>query len=210
MDDRTRKLGLAGTGVALFAGFVALTNWTGDDPDSVASLDDQEQGDLAQFCAVFSGGFVPYDLVLRVAAGEAVSPEETAGVGILDSTAAQQLAQSQIDLLADRVPEEYGADARHAAEGLERALDGDLDPDEVDEYAASFQQLEAAASEDCDAVEDIQIGPSGDDGGLFDDGEGDGGGFGEDDGGFGGDRDEGGFREVGPDGPVVPTSVAAP
>lgn len=202
MDDRTRKLGLAGMGVALFAGFVALTGWTGDDPDSVASLDDQEQGDLAQFCAVFSSGFVPYDLLLRVAAGQAVSPAETGDLAILDSAAAQSLAQSQINLLADRVPEEYGADARHAAEGLERALDGELDADEVDEYVASFQRLEDAAADDCDEIQDIELGPSGDDGGPFG-GDGDGG-FGEDDGGPFGDGGDN------PGGPPVPTTVAPP
>lgn len=200
MDDRTRKLGLAGMGVALFAGFVALTNWTGDDPDSVASLDDQEQGELAQFCAVFSSGFLPYDLALRAAAGEAVPSDQLADAGIFDSTAAQSLALSQIDLLADRVPDEYGGDARHAAEGLERAFEGDLDPDEVEEYVASFQRLEDAAAEDCDAIEGMELGPSGDGGGLFDEGD--------DDGGFG--EDDGGFGEGGPVGPPVPTTVAPP
>lgn len=171
---------MAGMGVALFAGFVALTKWTGDDPGLVSSLDDQERGDLAQFCAVFSSGFAPYELVLRAGSGQGVAPEESVDIGILDSPVAQNLAQSQIDLLADRVPEEYGADARHAAEGLERALEGNLDADDVDEYVASFERLESEASEDCDVVGGIQFEP----GGEGDDGfgeEDDGGRFGEDD-----------------------------
>jgi len=202
---------VAGMGVALFAGFVALTKWTGDEPGSVDALDEQEQGDLFEFCSVFStsSGYLPYDLVLRVASGEAVGPDELADVGIFDSTGAQSLALSQIDLLADRVPEEYGADARHAAEGLERALDGDLDADEVEEYVASFDRLEARAAEDCDAVEGIGGG-----GPFGEDGDGGGGPFDDDgDGGFGGDGGEGPFGGDGngpPGPPPVPSTVSPP
>jgi hypothetical protein len=217
MDDRTRKLGLAGMGVALFAGFVALTEWTGDDPGSIGSLDDSEQSDLVQFCAVFSSGFVPYDTLLRVASGE-LAPEVLSETGLMDSVGVQSLAQSQINLLADRVPEEYGADARHAAEGLERALDGDLDPDEVEEYVASFARLEEAAAEDCEAVEGLDFG-DGDGGPFGDGGDGDGGGFGEADGGpFGsdgdggsGDGEGGGFGgEEPPVGPPGPGTIPPP
>jgi len=175
MDDRTRKLGIAGLAAALFVGFIFLTRWTGDDPNSVSALGDQEQDELAQFCFVFSGNFVPYELLLRAAAGQSVSPEEAGELGILDSGVAQGMAENQIDMLADRVPEEYGADARQAAEGLQRALDGDLDPEEVEEYIAGYQRLQESAADDCATVEDIDSGdiesPDGGGGGFFGDDE---------------------------------------
>ena len=171
MDDRTRKLSIAGLAAALFVGFIFLTRWTGDDPNSVSALGDQEQDELAQFCFVFSGNFVPYELLLRAAAGQSVSPEEAGELGILDSGVAQGMAENQIDMLADRVPEEYGADARQAAEGLQRALDGELDPEEVEEYIAGYQRLQESAADDCATVEDIDSGdiesPDGGGGGFF-------------------------------------------
>jgi hypothetical protein len=174
MDDRTRKLSIAGLAAALFVGFIFLTRWTGDDPNSVSALGDQEQDELAQFCFVFSGNFVPYELLLRAAAGQSVSQDEAGQLGILDSGVAQSLAENQIDMLADRVPEEYGADARRAAEGLQRALDGDLDADEVEEYVAGYQRLQDSADDDCAALGAIDI-----DSGDLDspDGGGNGGGF---------------------------------
>jgi len=175
MDDRTRKLSIAGLAAALFVGFIFLTRWTGDDPNSVSALGDQEQDELAQFCFVFSGNFVPYELLLRAAAGQSVSPEEAGELGILDSGVAQGMAENQIDMLADRVPEEYGADARQAAEGLQRALDGELDPEEVEEYIAGYQRLQESAADDCATVEDIDSGdiesPGGGGGGFFGDDE---------------------------------------
>ena len=201
MDDRTKKLSIAGLAAALFVGFIFLTRWTGDDPNSVAALGDQEQSDLEQFCFVFSGNFVPYELLLRVAAGQAVSQDEASQLGILDSGVAQSLAENQIDMLADRVPEKYGADARKAAEGLQRALDGDLDANEVEDYVAGFRRLQDSAASDCDAVDSLDNGDgsSGDgSGGLF--GGGSEGIGGSDQGPFGGDSVV----------PVEPTSTTVP
>ena len=145
MDDRTRKLGFAAVGLALFAGFVALTNWTGDDPDSVASLDDQEQDQLRGLCLVLSE--VPYDMLLTAAAGgDLMGQGGMVGLGF-----------DQFMSVADEVPDQFEADARHAAEGLQDALDGDLDPGEADEYIASFERLQAETADDCDQIQDIEV-----------------------------------------------------
>ena len=180
-DDRLRKLGIAGGAVALFVGFIFLTRWTGDDPDSVASLGDQEQADLEQFCWVFASDYIPYEVVLRMAAGEDVPDGEAGGLVGADSFAAQEIAQSVLTRLADRVPEEYGADARKAAEGLERAVDGNLDPEDVDSYVTGFDELQAKAADDCEAVAQLEDETDGSD--IF--GEPGDGGFGGDSGGFG-------------------------
>ncbi|HEY8546855.1 MAG TPA: hypothetical protein VIL36_17465 [Acidimicrobiales bacterium] len=153
MDDRTRKLGLLAMGVALFAGFVALTKWTGDDPGSIESMDDAEQSDLMELCSVLASDFVPYETLLRVAAGE-LGRGALADVGFNDSAGVRMLVENQIDLLADRVPDEYGPDARHAAEGLERAMDGELEQGEVEGYVASFERLQREAADDCAALEE--------------------------------------------------------
>lgn len=180
-DDRLRKLGIAGGAVALFVGFIFLTRWTGDDPDSVSALGDQEQADLEQFCWVFGADYIPYEVVLRMAAGEDVPADEAGGLVGADSFAAQEIARSVLTRLADRVPEEYGADARQAAEGLERAIEGNLDPEDVDTYVDGYEDLQAKAADDCEAVSQIEDDDGSD---MFGD---DSGGFGEDPGGFGGE-----------------------
>ena len=197
-DDRLRKLGIAGGAVALFVGFIFLTRWTGDDPGSVSALGDQEQAELEQFCWVFGSDYIPYEVVLRMAAGEDV-PGEAGGLGGADSYVAQDLARSLLSRMADRVPEEYGADARQAAEGLERAIDGNLDAEDLDSYVDGFEDMRARAADDCEAVSQLEDDDGSD---IFGDEPGDGG-FGEGpDGGFGGDES--------PTLPVPPAPTSVP
>lgn len=164
MDDRLRKLSIATGAVALFVGFIFLTRWTGDEPGTVDAMDDQDRFDLMQFCFVFQDGYLPYEAVLRLATGQAVDPEDAGVLAAFDSMGARSAAQGMLNQLADQVPEEYGDDARQVAEGLQRAVDGNLDPDQIGPYVESYENLQAQAAEDCDEIQ------SSGGGGLFDEG----------------------------------------
>src|SRR5947208_591540 len=69
MSERTRKLAITFCAVALFVGFIFLTRWTGDAAGSVAAMDDQETRSLSNYCSLFGSGYLPYETLLRGAAG---------------------------------------------------------------------------------------------------------------------------------------------
>lgn len=183
MDERTRKLTIAGACAVLFVGFIFLTKWTGDDPQSVDSLGDQDRSDLENFCYGVQSNFLPYETVLRAAVGLSDGGGDASDIPILgDSQGAQNMAQGMLNTLIDDLPEKFSENGQLAAEGLERAVNGDLDPDEIDKYVTAFEDLQDDAAQDCSDVgvstfdEGFDSGP-GDGGGPFDnDGSFDGGG----------------------------------
>lgn len=181
MDERTRKLSIAGVCAALFVGFIFLTKWTGDDPQSVESLGDQDRSDLENFCYGVASNFLPYETVLRTAVGLSEGGGDAGDIPGLDSPGAQGMAQGLLTTLVDNLPEKFSENGQLAAEGLERALDGDLDPDEIDKYVTAYDELQEEAAQDCSDVgvptfeQDFDSGPADD--GSFDD---DGGSFGGD------------------------------
>jgi hypothetical protein len=162
MDDRARKLLIAGVAAALFVGFIFFTRWSGDDPDSVESLGDQDLSNLEQFCFVMNSSFMSYDVMLPTVAGLA-----TAEGGLpVDTPAARGIAESFLIRFVDDLPDKFTDKGAVVAEGLEKALDGDLEPDEVERYVAAFEDLQAESASDC---ADVGV-PSFDEGGSFDDG----------------------------------------
>src|SRR5882672_1779341 len=108
MDQRAKRLTIGVVAVALFVGFIFLTRWTGDDPHSVKSFDDAEKADLARFCIVFSGDYVPYETVIRVAVGQpapgAASGGQGGDLGNASSFAQMDFLQGILRNLADSVP----------------------------------------------------------------------------------------------------------
>ncbi len=166
MDQRARKLTIAGLAVALFVGFIFLTRWTGDDPHSVSSFDDGQKADLARFCTVVGSNYVPYETVIRVAAGQdppAQSSSSNGGITSFSGGAEADFMQGVLRNLADSVPETWAADAHKAAEGLERAFEGNLTNDQIDRYVASYRSLQRKAAKDCKDVKGVET----DDGGGF-------------------------------------------
>jgi len=158
MDLRARKWTIAAVAVALFVGFIFLTRWTGDDPHSVASMDDGQKADIARFCAVFSSNYVPYETVIKVAAGQdpPESGPQSGGITSFSGGAEADFLEGVLRNLADSVPETWAADAHKAAEGLERAFHGNLSSQQVDSYVASFRSLQRRASKDCKDVEGVE------------------------------------------------------
>jgi hypothetical protein len=131
--------------VALFVGFIFLTKWTGDDPDSVDSLGDQDLSSLQSFCFAINSSFVSYDMVLAGAAGMATGD----GGFSFDSPATRDLAEGFLTNLIEDLPNKYTDNGSIAIEGLERALDGDLDPDDVPRYVDAYEELQADSAADC-------------------------------------------------------------
>lgn len=170
-QPQRRKLAIAAGGVAAFVGFVALTSWT-----SSGQEDGQNDADMAAFCYVVSST-ESYATVLQIAS--ASGGFDTGGGGGVDIEG--ETARFLADALVERAPDKYLNQADHAVEGINRAIEGDLDPFEADRYIAGFEQLERDSSEDCAPFAgqegDIGLIPSPSPG---DEGEGEGGG------GFGG------------------------
>src|SRR5262245_20749076 len=125
----TRKLTIAAGCVAAFAGFVALTEWTSSGDEVV-----HQNADLATFCYVMSSSD-SYRTLLEVAS----SPNGQVGLGRVTSIE-DQTAQFLTTSLIDRAPAKYQDQASHAVEGLRRALQGDLTPDEAQGYISSFDE----------------------------------------------------------------------
>jgi hypothetical protein len=147
MEERTKKLLIAGWAAALFVGFIFLTRWTGDDTEKVEALDGQELLELDSFCWAIAMESVPYEDLIRSAVG--LSAAGGADVPQLDTPAGRNLAQSIITQFVDGLPERYSDDGQVIAEGLSRAIDGDLEPNQIDPYIAAFEDLQADAAQDC-------------------------------------------------------------
>lgn len=162
MDERPRKLAIAGVAVALLVGFIFLTKWTGDDPDSVDSLGDQDLSSLQNFCFAINSSFISYDMVLAGAAGMSTGDNSFS----FDSPGTQSIVEGFLTNLVEDLPDKYTDNGSIAIEGLERALDDDLEPDDVPRYVDAFEELKADSAQDCN---EAGIPPFGD-GGSFDDG----------------------------------------
>jgi hypothetical protein len=139
----TRKLAIAAGAVAAFFGFVALTGWT-----SSGELDEQDKRDLGTFCYVMSLSS-DYEAMLRTA----VMPggqDVLGGGGAIDNGFSSFIENT----LLEHAPETYRDDASHVVQGLERGLQGELTPDEVDAYIDDFHRLEDRSSGDCEQFDD--------------------------------------------------------
>jgi hypothetical protein len=131
-----RKLAIAAGSVAAFVGFMGLTSWT-----SSGEGDEQEAQDMAAFCYVVSSTET-YATVLQLASA-------SGGFGGGETGVESQSAEILADALVERAPDEYITQADRAVEGIDRALQGDLDPFEAEAYIADFEQLEADTRDEC-------------------------------------------------------------
>lgn len=147
MDERTRKLAIAATAVSLFIGFIFLTRWTGSDTETVESLDGQEMLDLENFCWALSMETIPYEDIIRSAVG--LTSSDGTDIPQFDTPAGRNFAQSVIVGFVDGLPERYSDNGELIAEGLNKAIEGDLEPDEIDPYLDAFDDLQRDAKEDC-------------------------------------------------------------
>jgi hypothetical protein len=173
MDQRARKLSITGAAVALFVGFIFLTRWTGDDPRSVASFDDGQKADIARFCMVLQSDYVPYETVIRVAAGQQApgngnGNDNNVITSYGGSQAEGDFLEGILRNLADSVPDTWAADAHKSAEGIERALHGNISEQEIDGYVASFNSLQHKAAKDCKDVKGVEVDGGGGGGGRGD------------------------------------------
>jgi hypothetical protein len=169
-----RKLAIAAGSVAAFVGFMGLTSWT-----SSGEGDDQQDQDMAAFCYVVSSTET-YATVLQLAS-------TSGGFGGGSTGVESQSAEILADALVERAPDEFLTQADRAVEGIDRALQGDLDPFEAEAYIADFEQLEADSRDDCEPYAGEGGGlviPGGEDDGLIEQDE---------DSGFGGNSSGSGF-----------------
>jgi hypothetical protein len=132
-----RKLAIAAGSVAAFVGFMGLTSWTSSGEGS-----EQDDQDMAAFCYVVSSTET-YATVLQLASA-------SGGFGGGNTGVESQSAEILADALVERAPDEFLTQADRAVEGIDRALQGDLDPFEAEEYIADFEQLEADTRDDCE------------------------------------------------------------
>jgi hypothetical protein len=159
MEQRARKLTIAAVAVALFVGFIFLTKWTGDDPHSISAMDDGQRADIARFCVVVGSEYVPYETVIRVASGHKAPQTDPNGNAITSFSggAEADFLTGILRNLADSVPDTWAGDAHKAAEGLERAFDGNLTEKQIDGYIASYRSLQRRAAKDCKDIKGAQV-----------------------------------------------------
>lgn len=137
--DARRRLAIAAGAVAAFFGFVALTGWT-----SSGELDDQERQELSTFCYALSLAG-DYENMIMTAAFSG-GGDVFGGGGAIDTGISSFIEST----LVDYAPSQYREQAGDLVEGLQRALRGELSPDEADEYVREFRNLEGQARGDCE------------------------------------------------------------
>jgi hypothetical protein len=142
--DPRRKLTIAAGAVAAFIGFVALTGWT-----SSGEMDEQERREMSTFCSALALSS-DYESTLMTAAFAGDQEVLGGGGGLIDAGVSSFIENT----LLDAAPERYREDASHLVEGLERALRGQLTPEQASSYAADYQRLEQRATGDCEEFGD--------------------------------------------------------
>ena len=102
---------------------------------------------MSTFCYVLSlGDQYESQLTQGLASG---GQEVLGGGGAIDNGFASFMEGTLLDFAPDR----YRDDASHLVEGLERAVRGELTPEETDEYIADFRRLERRSRGDCEQFE---------------------------------------------------------
>jgi hypothetical protein len=128
---------VAGAVVLAYVAFAVFAQLIGED-----ETDRAEATRLNGFCTALYSDYAGLLSTLAYE-GDVIGP-------FADTAGGRQLYGEFIN--ADLAPEEFRDEVDHLAEGLDRAVNGELAPAEVDAYIRAYEELQEAARPTCDAV----------------------------------------------------------